>query len=1316
MAFPETKLGTVIEIQPGGVWTDITAKCKTSDPIVHTRGIRNKGSRAEPATVPLKIDNKDGAFSPRNPLSPHDLKLNTPVRLWLPGGTHFLDLDGTETSYATTPDHAALDITGDVDLRWDGEANWYGPGATMLIGKWGASGERSYHMRLQDGLLYMQVHINATAFVFAGATLPALPGRAALRTVLDADNGAGSWTISHFWAESIAGPWTPVGDPFVGTSSPVTVHLSSAPLTISPSHLTAVPPRRPLDGKVYKAQVWGAGVLVADPDFTAQPLGTAGFTDSAGRVWSYAGSAAVADRQDIFVGEISNWPQRWVPSEEAVWTPVTASGTLRRLGQGAKPLDSTLRRRIPSGNPIAYWPMEEDNLASRAYSPIADVAPASVTGVEWAAVDTLPSSKPLPRLTASATLSAIVPDAADGEWQVECVYNADDKAPPASGGWAELLSVSTTGTVRRWVIGMREDQARIYGFDASGTDIIFQTVTFTVSAPFHGWYRLRLYVQDVGGGQMEWVVGWANVDGITGQFSETTTGVPGHVTAVTATWGPLTEGWSIGHLSVLPVAANTIYDGSDSAYSGETAWERLRRLAGEQGVPMARIPGALTPERVGPQRPIRLLELFQAAADADGGMLVEDRTRRGLVYRDRSSMYTQEPALTLVYKQPPLAPPLEPDDDADVTRNDRTVKRDGGSEARAVLLEGRLSVQDPPDGIGLYDDSVTLSLASDTQTEPIAYWLLHLGTYDGARYPSVTIRLHRAPEVIPAVLAMREGDLIRLQNLPGFVAYGDVDLIVTGWQETLLPHTWERTFTCEPGGPWNTAVADHPVYGKANTDGSELAAAVTDTATLLPVKVTAGPPWTTDTAELPVDIEVGGEVMTVNSVPAVASDTFTRTLSNTWGTSSGGAAWATEAGGSASDRSVNGTKGVITLQSSVDTVRRQIIATGVTDAEALVSISPGQTSTGSSLVPGILFRHTDSSNFYRARLHFRTDGAVYLVVTRGSTEQGAQVVTGLTYAPNEVFWLRSRVVGDTVFGRAWKDGTTEPATWQIERTITTSPIASGGVGLSGSALTGFTNTNATISYNDFALYTPRFVAGITSGVRDIFDRTVTSGWGQADIGGTWTTSGGTGTDYAVGSGIGTHTLTSVNVSRRTLLAAPSVDFDLYCDIATSALATGASLTGGIVARYLDTDNLYMARVEFTTSAGIVLGIRERAAGTETSLGSVTTALTHVAGTFYRVRFQGSGTALKAKAWLVGAAEPSVWHVEVADATLTAAGSIGCRSISFASNTNTNPIIRYDNFEAVGPQAFAVTRSVNGVVKAHPVGGPVRLAHPAIAPL
>ncbi|NJP70049.1 hypothetical protein [Streptomyces sp. C1-2] len=875
MAFPEDPLGVKVEIQAGGAWTDITGDVKTSDSITHTRGIRASGTTADPASVPLKINNAGGKYSPRNPNSPYYgvLGRSTPIRIWLPGGEPFLDLDGTPDTYASTPDHASLRITGDLDIRAEVETSWYSSQPRNLIGRWDEVGHRSYLLRIENGSLYLYYGpgTDPTNTLFFAKVLPALPPRAAVRVTFDVDNGAGGCEVRHYWAPTMDGPWTLIGDAYTGAGVR-SIYAGDAPLRIAPSDLAVEPNRLPFDGKGYRFEVRSGidGTVVASPDFTARPLGASSFADAAGRTWSYAGAAAVADRQERFVGEIAAWPQKWAPSGALVWTPVTAAGVLRRYGQGAKALQSTLRRRIPSGRPTAYWPFEEDRAASRAYSPIPGVTPAAVTGVEWAALDTLPSSEALPRLSAAATLSAIVPPATAGQWQIEFVYNADDKAPPTGGEYAEIASISTTGTIRRWWIGMKSGFVRFTGYNASGTAVV-DSVMIAGSDVFHGWVRLRFWCRNGSGGSMSYQIAFQDVGGDAGGLGGTVTATAGYVTAITANWGALTEGWGFGHLSALPTAASSLYTGSDNGYSGENAWTRIRRLASEEGIPVARIAGELTPELVGPQTPDTLLSLFQAAADADGGMLVEDAHRPGLVYRDRSSMYTQEPALTLVYAEPGLAPPLEPVDDDTLSRNDITVTRNGGSSGRAFLAEGPLSVQDPPDGIGLYDESVTLSLADDTQPEPIAHWRLLLGTFDGARYPSVRVLLHNAPDQIPAVLALREGDLLRLKGLPPWVAHGDVDLIVTGWSEVLKPRWWEITFTCDPGGPWNLATADHPVYGKVDTGGSELAADVDASTTTLSITVTSGPTWTTDPAEMPIRIDVGGEHMDVTAITGSSS-------------------------------------------------------------------------------------------------------------------------------------------------------------------------------------------------------------------------------------------------------------------------------------------------------------------------------------------------------------------------------------------------------------------------------------------------------------
>ncbi|MGW6481327.1 hypothetical protein ACWGDS_26100 [Streptomyces sp. NPDC055059] len=1264
VAFPETPLGLRVEIQTGPVWTDITAQTLTADPITASRGIRNSGTAADPASLPLKIDNRGGQFSPRNPVSPYYglIGRNTPVRVWVPGGPHFLDLDGGVGNFASTPDTAALDITGDIDLRWDGEVNWYAPAPQLLLGKWGSPGGRSWHMRLQAGLLYFVFSQDGNISLAAWQPLPDLPSRAALRLTIDVDDGAGSWVARHYWAPSINGPWTQIGSDLV-TAGTMSLFNSPSSLNVGAFDLSLNPPRAPFNGRCYAAEVRSGinGAVVAAPNFEAQPVGTAGFTDSAGRAWALTGTAAIADRQERFRGEISSWPQKWVPSEQAVWTPVEAAGILRRYGQGQKALDSTLRRRIPSGAPLAYWPMEEAREATRAYSPLKSVSPAALTGVEFGSLDTLPSSRALPKLSGAATLSAIVPaHPTPTQWQVEFVYNADDKAPAAGEPHPEVISISATGTVRRWSVGLRNGSGQVYGYDSSGAAIVNQGVGLG-SDVFHGWVRLQFWARETAG-VITWGLFFQDVGGSAGGISRTVTGTVGRVTAVTGDWGAATEGWALGHLSVVPVAESTLYNGSDDGYTGETAWERMLRLASEESIPLARIAGPLAPERVGPQRPETLVDLLREAAEADGGMLLESQDRLGLVYRDRSSLYTQEPALTLAYRGGGLAPPLEPVDDDTATRNDITVSRDGGSSARAVLESGVLSVQEPPYGIGLYDESTTLSLADDTQPEPIAFWRLHLGTYDGARYPSVRVLLHRAPELIPSVLALREGDLIRLTGLPPWVAYGPVDLLVTGWSETMLPRTWEITFTCVPAGPWMTAQADHPVYAKADTDGSSLAGPVTATDTAIPVRTTAGPPWTTSPQETPFEIQFGGEVARVDAVGQLLTV-------NPWMTSDT-AGWSAVALASVSPSTAvappRGAGGVALA-----------VPNGSSSSGSIAHTARSPVTAGLSYTACYWVYSPGGWGDFRVSLDwFNSSGGAVSTTSGPQTAVPAGKWTFLTYT------VAAPATAATAVLRA-RQGATPPA--------------------------------SAIWY----AWGMRLLGPSAAPISDTFSRTVANGWDSADTGQAWTRTGGAAADFSVTGSAGVQSHPSRDVFRCMALTSVALaDVETLVTMTVPVMPTGDSVYLYSLARTNSAATAYyFARVEVSTGGVARLSLRKRTPA-ETLLATAATTLTHVAGTSYRVRLRVEGASVMARFWRAQDVEPSVWHATATDTDplVPASGGVGLRSFIGSTNTNTLPVsLTFDNFQ-IDAQLFTVTRSVTGVIKSHAAGTALSLAHPAIASL
>lgn len=205
-------------------------------------------------------------------------------------------------------------------------------------------------------------------------------------------------------------------------------------------------------------------------------------------------------------------------------------------------------------------------------------------------------------------------------------------------------------------------------------------------------------------------------------------------------------------------------------------------------------------------------------------------------------------------------------------------------------------------------------------------------------------------------------------------------------------------------------------------------------------------------------------------------------------------------------------------------------------------------------------------------------------------------------------------------------------------------------------------------------------------VTDTFNRTVIGGWGTANSDQTWSTSGGSASDYSVSGSTGLHSVSAVNVSRRTLLSSiNATDFDMTVKVAPNALASGASIAGAILGRYIDSNNHYLFRIRFSSLAGnsIFASIQKQEGGITTTLGSeAATALTHTAGASYWVRAQATGTTLRLRLWADGAGEPTTWDISLSDNTFTGPGAIGLRSILTSGNTNMLPVVfAYDYFEA-----------------------------------
>jgi hypothetical protein len=634
-------------------------------------------------------------------------------------------------------------------------------------------------------------------------------------------------------------------------------------------------------------------------------------------------------------------------------------------------------------------------------------------------------------------------------------------------------------------------------------------------------------------------------------------------------------------------------------------------------------------------------------------------------------LHIGNPVIALSHAGGHISEPFTPTDDDQKIRNLITARRTDGGEYTYAKTTGPYNTGDPADSadaVGEYDEGVEVNVADDAQLPDQASWRVALSTVDEDRYPVVRIDLARNPDLVDQVAGLYVGDRLTIADPPPELAPDTIEIIAEGGTERIgHPNHLDVDLNASPGSPWLVAqiVNDRKVGDTVEDfEDTDLAVTITDGGNL---------PWQRTTTQAHTgswSLGSGAIANNQTSDAIVAIPAGTSTLTFWYRTSS-------EASGPGfeGDRLLVLVDGVEVLRAQGETSWTQFV-TDVTGAAAVTFryVKDNSASAGSDrvwiddltlTVPLSYPAGTNKPN------RFDT-GSSHLVAAVNSSATSFVVHTPPNGIRDRSPWIQSTGITGLL-----------PAQFPFD------------LRLGGEVVR---------------------CTACTPSALDQFGRSASSGWGSATVGGAWSTSGGSATDYDVNGSVGRHSHGTRNVFRYTSLNGLSLaDVEVRASVTIPVVPTGDGLSAFVVARAnIGTGAYYFARLTAATTSTVQLTLRKRLPA-ETLLATAPHTLPFTAGATYRVRLQIEGTTVRAKAWPLGGVEPEDWEVSATDTSLTS-GAVGCGSFIPTTNTNTLPVLfSFDDFE-VFPQVMTVQRGINTVVKSHAAGAPISLARPAPAAL
>lgn len=857
--FPQVPLPVSVHIAPGAnpadattyTWTEITTDIRYAEGVQIQCGAQDEGNTVDTTTQKANIDNRSGNYSTRNPLGTWygSLSKGTPMQ------TRVMRIND---QFARTV-ASGLGTDADSGIAWSANSYYSVNGTNAVVS---IPVSNTFAMTLPAGVGsadFDAMHTSAVSVVPVGA--------AWVHAVVFWYAGNEDFYRAHTEFDPTGVIKVKVTRRLNGTENDL-LAITSTGVTYSAG--TLISTRVQVLGSVVRFKVWPAsGSEPTSWSVQGSLSGTTTINGAAAGLFAWR----VGGMTTVPTGSIDNfrfdsirattpvpeWPPRWNQTATVPTTPVVGAGALRRLSQGQSALRSPIYRQLVAQPVCGYWPLEDGSSSSTMASAVVGGAVATGTGFSLGSTDCPAGASSAATLNTAgtSTISGRVTSWTVAQNGYACM--AYFRLPTLSASSApipgnKLMTITTAGTVVRWIIYTTSTGFYIEGYASDGT-LIVNTGSFDFGITPSKWFAVELQTQE-SGSTVNWSLVWTQVGSTT--FTAGTgsyTGTADRITAA-AVYAPV-DGTLVSHLWAGDDALQFV-DGTfmkvSAGYAGELAGSRVVRLSSEEGVPMLIVGDTADTAPMGVQTAATYLDLMRECEAADQGVLHERGA--GLAFMTRVARYNQTPVMTLDFNSGHVAAPPEPTDDDQRLRNSIRLTRTGGSE---VVLENAASIT----ANGTYSDDVTVNLQADTQLQYHAGWRLHLGTLDDLRWPRIELDLAATPSLIGAWCQVLIGSRITIANPPAAVAGASLDLIIEGWTESISLFSWNVVLVCSPASAWNVGVYGDTTKrydSRATTLNATAAAGAT---TLVLTFPTPSDAWSTKAASQPYDLLIAGEQVRV---------------------------------------------------------------------------------------------------------------------------------------------------------------------------------------------------------------------------------------------------------------------------------------------------------------------------------------------------------------------------------------------------------------------------------------------------------------------